>query len=67
MEEKSKKGGARRGAGRKPLPTGLAKRHRVVVKLTDGEHSDLLEAAKGEPLATYVARVLVRHLARRKR
>ena len=62
----SRKGGRRPGAGRKPLPPEIALRNRVVLKLTDGEHAQLVEAAGDEPLATYVRRVLVRHLARRK-
>ena len=62
----AKKGGPRIGAGRKPLPPEQKQRHRVVAMLTDAEF-EALDAATGEqPLGTYVRRLILRHLARRK-
>jgi len=66
MRKASKRGGARPGAGRKPAPPEVKQRHRVVAILTDAEHEALVDAAGDMPLATYVRRVLVRHLARKR-
>lgn len=65
MAAKSKKGGRRKGAGRKPLGE-LKQRNRVTVLLTDQELAELKRAAGEESHGTYVRRLLLRHLARRK-
>jgi hypothetical protein len=62
-----KKGGARLGAGRKPLPLDQKQRHRVVALLTDAELKALDDAAGDEALGTYVRSLVLRHLARRKK
>ena len=66
MGKVSRKGGARPGAGRKPAPPDVKQRNRVTVILTDAEHGALVDAADEMPLGSYVRRVLVRHLARRR-
>ena len=60
-------GGSRVGAGRKPGPRGLVRRHRVVVMLTDAELARLRRAARGEgvPLGALAYRVLAAWLNRR--
>ena len=60
-------GGVRTGAGRKPIPPEDRRRNRIMVSLTDAEHEDLLGAAEGEPAGTFVHRLIVRHLARRRK
>jgi len=61
------RGGARVGAGRKPKPVIERQRNPVQVNLTDSEHRGLTEVAGTESLASYVRRLVVRHLARRKK
>ena len=61
------RGGTRVGAGRKPKPAHEKKGHAVTVNLTEAEHSSLSSAAAREPLGAYVRRLILRHLARRRR
>lgn len=61
------KGGARKGAGRKPFDPEVKRSERVVVLLTPSERAQLEEAAGKEPVGTYAHRVIARHLARRKK
>ena len=64
---KNGRGGYRVGAGRKPKPADQKQSRMVQVNLTPGEFADLERAAKGELLGTYARRVLLRHLARRRK
>ena len=57
----------RPGAGRKPKPRDQKQGHTVASSFTDAERAELAQAAGDEPLGTYVRRVVLRHLARRKR
>jgi len=57
----------RPGAGRKPKPPSEKQRNRVVVMLTDAELRALEDAAEDGALGTYARRVLIRHLARRRK
>ena len=59
-------GGARPGAGRKPLPAEVARRNRVAVMLTDGELAELERRAKrsDEPLGTVAYKIVAASLAR---
>lgn len=67
-ERKGKgRGGPRVGAGRKPKPAHEKKRHAVTVNLTEAEHSELRSAAAREPLGAYARRLILRHLARRRK
>lgn len=59
-------GGRRAGAGRKPKPPGEKQAWHIQVSLTEAEYEALADAAQDEPLASYIRRVLLRHLARRK-
>jgi hypothetical protein len=61
------RGGARVGAGRKPKPAAEKQRNPVQVNFTDAEHRDLEEVAGTELLASYIRRLVLRHLARRKK
>jgi hypothetical protein len=65
--KKNGRGGPRVGSGRPKKVTGEKQRHAVSAKLTDAEHRKLSEAAGREPLGTYVRRLILRHLARRKK
>ena len=67
VQTKGRRGGWRPGAGRKPLRDELRRSKRVMVTLTKAEHAEALEAAGEEALGTYMRRVLLRHLARRRR
>jgi hypothetical protein len=55
------------GAGRKPIPAHEKKGQAVTVNLTEREHRELRQAAAREPLGAYVRRLILRHLARRKK
>lgn len=55
------------GAGRPAKAAGEKQRNAVTTKYTDGEFSELQRAAEGEPLAAYIRRLVLRHLARRRR
>ena len=55
------------GAGRKPKPVSEKQRHSVAASLTDAEYRELAKAAGREPLGAYVHRLILRHLARRRR
>ena len=61
------RGGARVGAGRKPKPAAEKQRNPVQVNFTDAEHRDLEEVAGTESLASYIRRLILRHLARRRK
>ncbi len=61
------RGGARPGAGRKPLPEGVGRTYRVMINLTAAEHDALIRASGDELPGTYARRVLLRHLRRGKR
>ena len=53
------------GAGRKPKPLEVKQGHAVTANLTQAEHDELVRRAGGEPLASYLRRLVLRHLARR--
>ncbi len=61
------RGGVRPGSGRKPLPLAEKQRNRVMLNLTDSEYAELMKAAGNEPISTCARRIVVRHLARRRK
>jgi hypothetical protein len=61
------RGGVRPGAGRKAKPTHERLRNRVMFTLTDEEFEALMEATGHESVSAYLRRLVVRHLARRRR
>ena len=63
----SKKGGWRPGSGRKSKPLDEKTRNRVGLGFTDAEISELREHALDEPLATYIRRLVLKHLERKRR
>ena len=63
----SKKGGARKGAGRKPKAPEERKVHSVGVRFTEDERQALEEAADGKPVSTLLRTLALRYLARRKK
>ncbi len=64
---KTGRGGARPGAGRKPLPEGVGRTYRVMINLTAAEHDALVGASGDELPGSYARRVVLRHLGRLKR
>ena len=57
----------RPGAGRKPKHPKERRRNRVMLTLTDDEF-DALEDARGEePMSSFLRRMVVRYLARRRK
>ena len=67
MAAKSKKGGARKGAGRKPKPAREKQSRHVGVSFTEGEHQALEDAADGKPVSTFLRTLALRFLARCKK
>lgn len=63
----SKKGGRRVGAGRKRKPVQEKTRNRVGLGFTDAEIAELREHALDEPLASYIRRLVLKHLERMRR
>jgi len=61
------RGGARVGAGRKRKPVSEKQSELVGVKLTPGEARALRDAAGDLTLSAYVRRLILRHLARRRK
>ena len=55
------------GAGRKPKPVSEKQSEVVSVKLTRDEREGLEDAAGDLALSAYVRRLILRHLARRKK
>ena len=66
VEMKGRWGGPRKGAGRKHTIEGAPRRNRVVVLLTDDEHTKLQKLAEREkaPVGTKAWELLSRALAR---
>jgi len=58
---------ARRGVGRPPKPPGEKQDQAIMAKFTPSERAALEAAAGGEPLGTYLRRLVLRHLARRRK
>ena len=54
------------GAGRKPKPVSEKQSEVISVKLTRGERQKLEDAAGDATLSSYVRRLILRHLARRR-
>ncbi len=67
MAKQKGRGGMRPGAGRKAKPLGEKQRNRVVLLLTDDELRQFGRAADAESLGTYARRIVLRHLARRRK
>jgi hypothetical protein len=65
--KKNGRGGPRMGSGRPRKPASEKQRHSVAASLTNAEYRELGEAAGREPLGTYLRRLILRHLARRRR
>jgi hypothetical protein len=59
-------GGVRPGAGRKPKALEEKQRNRAMVSLTDAEYAAILAAAGDEPIGSFIRRVVLRSLARRR-
>ena len=66
-KKKNGRGGPRMGSGRPRKPATEKQRHSVAASLTDTEYRELGEAAGQEPLGTYLRRLILRHLARRRK
>ncbi len=66
-KRKKGRGGRRAGAGRKPKPKGEKQANAVASSFTDSEYAKLRDAAGEEPPGTYIRRLVLRHLARRRR
>lgn len=60
-------GGARPGAGPKPLPPEKRRSERVMFTLTPAELERLEQAAGDRPLSAYVRELVLRSLPRRQR
>lgn len=60
-------GGARHGAGRRPLSPEQRQRNRIMVSFTDAELAALTNAARGEPISTFLHDFVVDSLRRRLR
>jgi hypothetical protein len=67
VEKKNGRGGPRMGSGRPRKPVSEKQRHSVAASLTDAEYRELTKAAGREPLGAYVRRLILRHLARRRK
>ena len=63
----AKRGGRRAGGGRKPKPPGEKMKHRVGLAFTDAEFQELRAVTKGDPLATFIRKLVLRLLERRRR
>lgn len=63
----SPKGGRRKGAGRKPKPESERLGKSVTIRLSNEEARQLEELAGEEKLASYLRRLIGRHLRRVKR
>ena len=62
------RGGARSGTGPKPRPPETHRRNRVTIAFDDADLSRLQRlAGKGESVAGYIRRLVVRHMAATKR
>ena len=66
-KKKDGRGGPRVGSGRPRKPASEKQRHSVAVSLTNAEYRKLGDASGHEPLGVYVRRLVLRHLARRKK
>ena len=64
---KGGRGGSRPGSGRKPKPPAEKQSKRVMVTFTPAEHAELRKAAAAEPIGTYLRRLVLRVLARRRK
>ena len=67
MAAKSKKGGARKGAGRKPKAPGEKRSKGVNLSFTESEYQALEDAAGGKSVSTFLRTLALRYLARRKK
>ena len=67
MTAKSKKGGARKGAGRKPGPPEARRSQSISVRFTVRELRHLRAAAGDAPVSTFLREIALRFLARRKK
>lgn len=64
---KSRRGGVRPGAGRKPKPAEERLRNRLMFALADDEYQELVEVAGGEAVSAFVRRLVLRHLGKRRK
>ncbi len=62
-----RRGGARPGAGRKPLSVEVRLRNRVMVSFADSEYDELVDAAGPEALSAFIRRIVLRSLVQRRR
>ena len=62
---KSRRGGFRPGAGRKPLPEAERRAEKVQVMLTRAERRALEGLARNKPISAYLYRIVQAHLRRR--
>ena len=67
MAAKSKKGGARKGAGRKPKSPEKRRNQSLSVGFTVRELRHLRAAAGDVPVSTFLREIALRFLARRKK
>jgi len=66
-KKRNGRGGVRIGAGRKPKPVSQKQSEVISVKLTPDERTELEGAAGDTTLSAYVRRLILRHLARRRK
>ena len=64
---KSKKGGARKGAGRKPKAQEERRGKSVGIRFTILELLQVEDAAAGKPISTFLRKIVLRYLARRRK
>ena len=67
MAAKSKKGGARKGAGRKPGPPEARRSQSISVRFSVRELRHFEAAAGDVPVSTFLRTLALRFLARRKK
>ena len=61
------RGGPRVGSGRPRKKASTKQRHGIGLTVTGAEFRQLEDLADGEPLGTYVRRLVLRHLARKRK
>jgi len=64
MGAKKRWGGPRPGSGRKPGPAEERRHNKVMVGFNDDEFARLNAVVGAEPFATFIRRIVLRHLER---
>jgi len=66
MGKKRQRGGARLGAGRKPIPASQRRERSVILRFTEAEYKNLEDAAGKDRVAIFARSIVLRSLARRR-